>query len=59
MQFCSKLLLHFWLLQHIDAALMDAAASGNLAESIIRLQRYVILSFILTEFIIFEKLPLQ
>ena len=52
-----KLLQHIWFLQHIAAALLVAAASGNLAGSIIRLQRYYILSFILTEFIIFEKLP--
>ena len=52
-----KLLQHIWFLQHIAAALLVAAASGNLAGSIIRLQRYYILSFILTEFVIVEKMP--
>ena len=52
-----KLLQHIWFLQHIAAALLVAAASGNLVGSIIRLQRYYTLSFIFTEFIIFEKPP--
>ena len=37
-----KLLQHIWFLQHIAAALLVAAASGNLAGSIIRLQRYFV-----------------
>ena len=52
-----KLLQHIWFLQHIAAALLVAAASGNLAGSIIRLQRYYILSFIHTDLMIFEKSP--
>ena len=56
-QFCNTLLQHFWLLQHIAAALLVAAASWNLVGSIIRLQRCYTLSFIFTEFIIFEKSP--
>ena len=57
-QFCSKLLQHFWLEQQVAAALPVAAASWNLVGSIIRLQWCYTLSFIFTEFIIFEKSPL-
>ena len=45
------------MLQHIAAALLVAAASWNLVGSMIRLQRYIMLSFIFNAFIIYEKLP--
>ena len=59
MQFCRKLLQHFWLVQQVAAALLVAAALSNLVGSIIRLQRYSILSFILTGFIVLSTCYLQ